>query len=194
MFLQKKYAHLHDDVLLVLLKESDEKAFRQIYDRYWQKLLTLAIYKTGSKEKGQEIVQDLFVSLWEKRKVQQIEKLEHYLFRAIKFKIINQVKQLIKEKLHTSISDVEIEVHYDDLLTVSDLENSINLTFEHLPEKTALLFKQSRFEGKTNTELAEIHGLSIKAVEYHITKALKIFKENLKEYLPVFIFLQNIIN
>lgn len=191
MFLSKKYAIYNEATLLSLMKKGDERAFKAIYDRFWQKLLALAIYKTGSREKAQDIVQDLFVNLWERRENIEVQNLENYLFSAIKYKIIDQIKLLLKEKIFISIENIEVETGIEDLLTISDLEAIIEDSINSLPEKTAQIFKQSRFEGKSINEIAQTNELTAKAVEYHITKALKVFKENLKDYLPLIVIIQN---
>lgn len=187
MLIFRKYASISDENLLKLIKKSDEKAFKEIYDRYWQKLLTLAIYKTNSKERGQDCVQNLFVKLWERRETIEIENLEAYLFGAIKYQIISQLRIIIKEKMWVDITDFHGEIEFVDTLTVQDLEELIVQTLQRLPSKTAEIFSQSRFENKSNAEIAALNSVTVKAVEYHITKALRLFKEELKEFLPIFL-------
>jgi RNA polymerase sigma-70 factor (ECF subfamily) len=77
-------------------------------------------------------------------------------------------------------------------LFLSDIQTILEATLQQLPERTRLIFQLSRIENKTSREIAEELGISIKAVEYHITRSLTELRRNLKDYLPVvyfFIFL-----
>jgi RNA polymerase sigma-70 factor (family 1) len=184
MFGLKKYYKLDDLGLLAALKKNDEVAFKEIYNRYWQKMLTVAIYKTKSREFGQEVVQDLFVKIWEKRHTLQILHLERYLFGALKNLIIDKLRQILKERTSVDLSEIDISEDFHDALTIAELETLIQSSINDLPDKTAEIFKLSRYEAKSNAQIASIADVSVKAVEYHITKALKTLKANLHDYLP----------
>jgi RNA polymerase sigma-70 factor (family 1) len=187
MFVSKKYKNSSDQDLLHNLNKGDEKAFKEVYDRYWQKMLTLAIYKTSSKEQGADCVQDIFIKLWEKRGNLAIDNLENYLFGALKYQIINKLRVILKDKIWADITEIDPEVEFQDLLTVQDLEQLVAETLNSLPTKTREIFEQSRYQNLTNADISKLHEMSIKSVEYHITKALKVFKEQLKDFLPFLI-------
>ena len=90
------YTVIHDDHLLRLLKASDEGALKEIYLRYWKELYLIALKKIRSNEVAEELVQNVIVSLWDKRKITTIRNLEGYLKVAVKYQVIN----FIKGKIH----------------------------------------------------------------------------------------------
>src|SRR5688500_16144786 len=93
------YALLQDLKLLYFMKEHDHSAFREVYERYWKEVFLSAYKKIRSKEIAEELTQNLFVSLWEKRTENKIENLRSWLFGSIKYAIINYYKsQIVHEK------------------------------------------------------------------------------------------------
>lgn len=155
---------LTDDILLRLLKASDEKAFRVLYERYWKRLFAVACYKLKNREAAEEIVQNIFVSLWEKRADLQIEKLEEYLFTAVKYKVINYVESLLvrqagQKQLAGAITDASTE----DTIIINDLHNAIQQALSCLPPKTREVFTLSRFEKYSVKDIAQHLNLTEKA-------------------------------
>lgn len=172
-----------DERLVLLLLNEDRNAFAEIYERYWKKLLSMAIYKTNDRAVAEEIVQELFVSIWEKRKTAIIQNLENYLFVSLKYLIIHHLKKVISERKLVDTEGIEIPNHPTEMLTVEALQNAINRAVEQLPDKTQSIFRMSRFDEKSHREIAEYFEISEKAVEYHITQALKFLRSELKDYL-----------
>ncbi|MVT12300.1 RNA polymerase sigma-70 factor [Chitinophaga tropicalis] len=177
---------LTDDILLRLLKASDEKAFRVLYERYWKRLFAVACYKLKNREAAEEIVQNIFVSLWEKRADLQIEKLEEYLFTAVKYKVINYVESLLvrqagQKQLAGAITDASTE----DTIIINDLHNAIQQALSCLPPKTREVFTLSRFEKYSVKDIAQHLNLTEKAVEYHITRSLKQMRISLKDFIVI---------
>ena len=177
---------LTDDILLRLLKASDEKAFRVLYERYWKRLFAVVCYKLKNREAAEEIVQNIFVSLWEKRADLQIEKLEVYLFTALKYKVINYVESLLvrqagQKQMAGPITDVSTE----DTIIINDLHNAIQQALSCLPPKTREVFTLSRFEKYSVKDIAQHLNLTEKAVEYHITRSLKQMRISLKDFIII---------
>ena len=101
-----EYASLCEEILLKLLKADDDKAFKEIYTRYWRQLYKSAYAKTRSHDVAEEIVQNIFVTLWEKRTNSSIEHLESYLQTAVKYRVINYFKSfLVKEKYSKNLKN-----------------------------------------------------------------------------------------
>ena len=101
-----EYRLLCEEMLLKLLKASDEKAFKEIYTRYWTQLYKSAYHKTRRHDVAEEIVQNIFVTLWEKRTTSSILHLESYLQTAVKYHVINYFKSfLVKEKYLKSLKE-----------------------------------------------------------------------------------------
>ena len=177
---------LTDDLLLRLLQASDEHAFRELYQRYWKKLFTTACYKLKSKEAAEEIVQNIFVSLWEKRATLQIDNLENYLFIAVKYKVINYVESLmVRQAGQKQLAGNTTDESTEATIMINDLHAVIQQALTQLPAKTREVFTMSRFEKCSVREIARHMNLTEKAVEYHITQSLKLLRVSLKDYMVV---------
>ncbi|HJT74136.1 MAG TPA: RNA polymerase sigma-70 factor [Chitinophaga sp.] len=177
---------LTDDILLRLLKASDEKAFRVLYERYWKRLFAVACYKLKNREAAEEIVQNIFVSLWEKRADLQIEKPEEYLFTAVKYKVINYVESLlVRQAGQKQMSGAITDASTEDTIIINDLHNAIQQALSCLPPKTREVFTLSRFEKYSVKDIAQHLNLTEKAVEYHITRSLKQMRISLKDFIVI---------
>lgn len=177
---------LTDDLLLRLLQASDEHAFRELYQRYWKKLFTTACYKLKSKEAAEEIVQNIFVSLWEKRATLQIDSLEDYLYVAVKYKVINYVESLmVRQAGQKLLAGNTADESTEATIMINDLHAAIQKALMQLPAKTREVFTMSRFEKYTVREIARHMNLTEKAVEYHITQSLKLMRVSLKDYMVI---------
>lgn len=175
---------LTDDLLIRLLQASDEKAFRVLYQRYWKKLYTTACYKLKNKEAAEEIVQNIFVSLWEKRTTLNIESLDDYLFTAVKYKVINYVESLmVRQASQKQLAGNTTDESTEATIMINDLHAAIQQALLQLPAKTREVFTMSRFEKCSVREIAGHMGLTEKAVEYHITQSLKLLRVSLKDYM-----------
>ena len=182
------YQSVADDLLVRLLKTSDEKAFRTIYDRYWKKIYFTALKKVRSKEVAEELAQNLFVSLWEKRKESNILNLENYLSIAIKYSVINHIqsyfaRQRAMDNAANNNSESLSDYSAENKLFLNELNEAIKKALDLLPPKTQEIFKLSRLEHHSVKEIAVIMNLSDKAVEYHITQSLKLMRLQLKDFM-----------
>jgi RNA polymerase sigma-70 factor (family 1) len=186
-----KYHTFSDEVLVILLKKDDEKAFKEIYNRYWQQLYKTAYNKLHLHEIAEETVQNIFVKLWEKRFVSSIQHLENYLQTAIKYQVINYYKSLFtKEKyLQNAKHEFLVTDTSANKLLLDELAVTIDKALHELPEKTQRIFNLSRNENFSVKKISESMHLSEKAVEYHITKSLKQLRVYLKEIISVLIAL-----
>jgi RNA polymerase sigma-70 factor (ECF subfamily) len=181
-----EYALLSDELLTKLLHAGDADAFKEIYNRYWKKLYHTALAKTHTQQIAEELVQTIFMAVWEKRATAPIEQLESYLMRAMKYKIINYIQSvLVKEKYLKVINEDIIKEENDSeaLALLHELNLAIHTAIEKLPAKTKAIFKLSREENHTIQEIAQLMNLSEKAVEYHITQSLKLMRLHLKDFM-----------
>lgn len=180
-----KHRNLTDEQLVDFLKSDDKAAFEEIYNRYWYKLLGVAYHETGTREEAEELVQDLFERVWHKRRESIIRHLSAYLVVSIKHLAINYVKsQITQRKFQEYLVFNEIKQSYatDESVQFADLSKAVDEAMKKLPEKSVEIFKMSRFENQSVKAIAQQLNLSEKAVEYHITKSLKVLKEQLKAY------------
>ncbi|HEY2726808.1 MAG TPA: RNA polymerase sigma-70 factor [Parafilimonas sp.] len=181
-----------EEVLIKLLKAGDEAAFKAIYQRYWKPLYRKVYFKIRSHETAEEIVQNVFVKLWENRTYASILYLENYLQTAVKYQVINHFRSLLtKEKYLKSLKEKYSETEDTSAtnLLVHELNAIIDKAIHELPEKTQTIFNLSRNENYTIKQISESMHLSEKAVEYHITKSLAQLRLYLKEIITFLIVL-----
>lgn len=179
------YSTLPDEMLGRLLFTGDAKAYEAIYQRYWRALFSIATWKTNSQVAAEELVQELFLRLWENRQKTLIENPEAYLKTALKYSVIG----FIKTKLASAQAELgEASQQAADQLAdtgvdLAELSAALEQALALLPEKTRLVFQMSRFEQRSTSEIAAHLGLSDRAVEYHITQSLRLLRFQLKDYL-----------
>ncbi len=181
----KYYPKNADEILIDKLKEGKPEAFEEIYNRYWKKLLQFAILKTDSIEISKEIVQELFINLWERRSELEISNLEYYLFAATKYKIIKELKKKYKTESLSESTENYADNLPESSLETDELREKIAESINKLPTKTKEVFVKSRIENLSHKEISEALDVSQKAVEYHISQALKLLRMDLKNYLPL---------
>jgi RNA polymerase sigma-70 factor (ECF subfamily) len=181
------------------LKEGDEAAFKVIYNMYFPRLFYFA-KEYISSEQAEIVVQETFLVLWKKTKeITSDLNINAYLYTVLKRKCLNSLRdKKVKNKRLTTYSIEEAEVQsrinaLDSLdtsnLTMSEIERIIEETMTKLPSQCRKVFYLSRFENTKNIDIANSLDISVKTVEGHITKAIKIFKVSLKDYLPIVAFI-----
>ncbi|HEX6431267.1 MAG TPA: RNA polymerase sigma-70 factor [Niastella sp.] len=179
---------LTDEILLRLLKADDDKAFKEIYSRYWKPIFETAYRRVASREIAKELVQSVFLRIWEKRHSIQIHHLQSYLQTAIKNRVINYIEStLVHKKYLQHVMDSTAGICQGTEATISfhDLSQAIEKAIDLLPEKTRHVFRLSRFDHLSIHEIAASLNISEKAVEYHITQSLKTLRLQLKDYLDI---------
>lgn len=171
-----------DAELALLLKQADKAAYTEIYNRYWKKMLLVAWNHCKDKAQSEDIVHEVFISLWNRRSEVLIENIPAFLTTAIKFNIFKYY-QKIQHRKQLALQNYEFkESSYDeDKLDALFLKEYINGIVEQLPEKCRLTFKYSREEGLSNAEIAKKMDISEKGVEANLTRALKTIKGSLKD-------------
>ena len=173
------------------LKEGDITAFEMFFRTYYQPLCNYAYSFIHDKDEAEEIVQSTFLSVWEKRDSLEIRtSLKSYLYTMVRNTSLNVIKhEKIKQKYVGEALALEERSHEGVAQAVisSELEERIQQAIQVLPEQCRMVFKLSRFEELKYAEIAEELGISIKTVENHMGKALKIMREQLKDYLPILI-------
>ncbi|HEX5555958.1 MAG TPA: RNA polymerase sigma-70 factor [Chitinophagaceae bacterium] len=168
--------HNFDDAYLLSgLKEGDPVVFKFIYKLYWAKLYNIAFYYTHSEQDAEDIVQDVFISVWSRRERLELRgPLENYLVRCAKYTTFFYLK--IKQKKATSLNRTTIPIavnNTEEYIRYKDLQGHIVSLFESVSQKTRDIFYLSRFDGLTYAEISQTLNISVKTVEYHISQALK---------------------
>jgi len=178
------------------LKDGDITAFEMFFKTYYQPLCNYAYTFIQDKDEAEEIVQSAFLSVWEKRHSLDIKtSLKSYLYTMVRNTSLNVIKhEKIKQKYvgeALAVNEKSYESVIQSVLS-SELEERIHQAMEVLPEQCRLVFKLSRFEELKYAEIADQLDLSVKTVENHMGKALKIMREQLKDYLPVLVLVMSV--
>lgn len=179
--------HLSDHELIAAINQSNYDAFTQLYDQYWEKLLKIAIKKTGSHDNAMDAVQDLFVDIWHKRLSISVRKsVEAYLVSSLYFKIFMQFRERGLAKRHidnyskfmeqsaNDIYDSEVgyEVQYERLIV------HISEVVETMPERMKAVFELKYNKALTNQEISDMLGISIQTVKNQLSKALNLLRKS----------------
>lgn len=177
------------------LSEGDTNTFEMLFRTYYQPLCNYAYTFLHDREDAEEIVQSTFMLVWEKRDTLAIRtSVKPYLYAMVRNACLNVLKH---EKIKQRYAGEEIAVaerSHDSVshaIASNELEVRIREAMEELPEQCRLVFKLSRFEELRYAEIADQLNISIKTVENHMGKALKIMREQLKDFLPLIAVLLN---
>lgn len=176
-----------DERLFESLQRGDKKAFNTFFLRYYPVLCAYATQFVGMDD-AEEIIQDMMVGIWERRKEMVVESsLNGYLFRAVRNKCINYIDKLrLHEQVHLFIAgNWQLQFEDPDFYIVEELTQKIEEALHKLPEAYREAFMLNRFDGKTYNEIATTLGISSKTVDYRIQQALKSLRIELKDYLPL---------
>lgn len=191
---------VNDLELLKRLKMDDEVAFKVIFNKYYPRLYYFILEFVRLKDLTENIVQDTFFTLWNKRhELASTTNFGAYLFTVAKSNCLYRLRdQKYRKQLFVDNSAdlVELETNMEVLSGIDssdyifeEIERIIQETLDELPPQCKRVFILSRFEEKKNREIAEELNISVKVVEKHISKGLKVFKAALKDYLPLVSYL-----
>ncbi len=170
------------DRLYAAFKKGDKKAYEELFHVFYKPLVKYSFQYLQMLQVAEEIVQDVFISLWQRKESVVIQtSIKSYLFRAVKNRTINYIKlQLPKDQVKTDLVDQVSTYQPEDLdNSANTLHQMISSGISELPPKCRTIFLLSRNEGLTHKEIAEELNISTKTVENQITIAIKRLKEKL---------------
>ena len=182
-----------EDLLIERFKAGDQLAFEMIFRFYYPGLVLFASQYVMHEDDAEEIVQDFFVRVWQKRdQINQVTTLKPYFFTSIKNSSLNFLYQkkhkdnLIQEIINLSQNNL---LYQPDVFVVSDLQEAIRKAIKSLPPKCREVFILSRINGLKNEDIAGKLNLSKRTVETHVSNALKHLRIELKDYMCLLAFL-----
>ncbi len=179
--------------LIVRLKNGDQTAFELLFHFYYPGLVMYASQFTANLTDAEEIVQDFFVRLWEKhRQLVPCDSLKNYFFSAVKNGSLDFLKhqEIEKKYINEMIGLSKHHLAYDtDLFVSSELQEKLKQGIDLLPEKCRKIFMMSRLRGLKNEEIATELNISKRTVETQISKALKVLRVELKDYVGLLFLL-----
>lgn len=184
MIKSETYSVLTDEVLFRLFQNGETGAFDELYLRYRELLTSVAERMVTSRQLAEDIVQEIFLSLFDRRQRIEIQvSLKAYLMKSMKFKILNEfrssgVRNAYRKQVnaHRSMFSGH-HCHYH--CELKDLTSNIELSISMLPDKCRTAFLLSRNEDLSYKDISGFMGISISTVEKHISKALRLLKSNL---------------
>jgi RNA polymerase sigma-70 factor (ECF subfamily) len=180
------YLTHNDQELLAAIRHDDEGAFSELFKRYGKKVYRMAYCRIHSKEASEEIVQNLFVSLWDKRGTLLINNVSSYFFTAVKHKALNILESRVVQKKYWDYYKNFIP-HQENItertVEFNELLEAIEKRLECLPEKSKKVFMLNRLEGHSVSEIADLLNLSKKTIQYHLTRSLKELRLQLKHFI-----------
>lgn len=178
-------------------KKGDQRAFHFFFEKYYGQLHGFSSEFIHSAEDAKSIVQESFVNLWLKRaEIESPAGIKSYLYTFAKSKCLNHLRhQKVREKYKNhKLNQQEQQLNIDvlnalkfDTASLSEMERKVHQSIEELPEQTRAIFVKKRFNGKGNEEIANELNVSVKTVEAHTTKALRLLRTSLSEYLPAYL-------
>lgn len=183
-----------DEVLGKLIKKDQLQAFDQLYDRYSQNLYRFARSFLKTNEDAEEVVQEVYFRLWDKRHgLSEHKSLQSYLFTITYHVVIDQLRLRVKDQNYEQYLLREAQRSFstpDAVLEYEELKKQLEKAVDELPKRRKQVFQMSRDEGLSNREIADRNQISIKTVETHITLALQHIRKRLgRNNLGVVIFL-----
>ncbi|MFO7922442.1 MAG: RNA polymerase sigma-70 factor [Bacteroidales bacterium] len=166
--------------------------FQNLFEKYYPNLCRFASGYLGDHDTAEEIVQQVFINLWnQKDSIDPERPVKSYLFTSVKNRCLNHIRD--RKKFRNYYLDIEtdliIPVAEKDIIKEEDLEKQLAKALDKLPEKCREVFMLCRFEDMKYKDVAEKLGISQKTVETQMSKALKILREEFKDLLFLILFL-----
>lgn len=183
--------------LVTELRENDRQAFDLIYSHYFTRLVKFSFSYTKDLAVSENLSQDAFIKLWEKRaELKTDTNLLAFLLTIVKNGTLNYLKrQKIKIRVEGEVNSHKIkevdlrcqslEMRNPDLIFSKEITHILHKAIAELPEQTRKVLILRHYDYLSNKQIAEKLGITVKGVEFHVTKALKVLKIHFKDYLPI---------
>lgn len=173
---------MEDNALILLLKQSNKDAFTTLYKKYWRQVYNFSKLYLTSKEAAEEVVQEVFIKIWESRDfIRENDNFKGLLFIITRNLIFNHHRKNVNEDFYkmTVLTAVEASYNIEDEIETKNLGEYIDMLISELPPRRQEIFNLSRKENKTYKEIAIILNISEKTVENQISEALKFLRKNI---------------
>jgi RNA polymerase sigma-70 factor (family 1) len=180
----------NDNDLIHCIARGDQRAFATLFDRHWKKLYHTAFNIVEDRDAAEDIVQDCFISLWEKSSHKHIDNVGGYLFKSVKYACFMHLRSgAISRKHLDHINRLAFDNSTEENFYVQELQEVLDSSIATLPEKCREIFYLSRFEFLPNKQIARQLQISPKTVENQITKALRILRLSVNKMISIALFL-----
>jgi RNA polymerase sigma-70 factor (family 1) len=170
-----------DDDLLTRMADDDQAAFTSLYRRHWEALFITTVRVIGNREDAEDIIQEVFASLWNRRKALNLTgPLAGYLHVSVKYKAINYIERNSTRRHYLAAlgktAEAGVTASPEVLLRVKEMQQLIQTVIENMPPKMQEVFQLSRREHLSHKEIATRLGISEETVKKHIQNALQLLR------------------
>ena len=175
-------------------KKGNEEAFEYFFHKFYNPIIGFCVQFIYDENDAKSLAQEAFLNLWTQReKIETVNGISSFLYTYSKSKCLNVIRhQKVKQKyINQTLQKKEAILNTEvlqslqfDSLTFTELEDLIFNSIEELPEKTKEIFRRKKIDHKKNQEIADEMNISIKTVEFHFSKAIRVLKTKLSDYLP----------
>jgi len=182
-----------ESTVINLIKGGNERAFEKIFREYFKSLHAYAFTFMKDDEQAEEVVQNVFCRIWEKRDQLKTDgSLKAYLYRAVHNESLNYLKHQKTRaafQVHYNSNEEQPAEQASEKMMVAELNGHIQKALNDLPLQCRIIFQLSRFENLKYKEIADQLNLSVKTVENQMGKALKVLRLKLAEFLPIVLYI-----
>jgi len=173
-----------DGKLLRQMADGNNQAFTTLYRRYWEGLFVTAAKALRSKEEAADVVQEVFLSLWKRRKAINVQgSLGAYLHTSVRYKCIHYIEKNIHRRDYLELlGEVAINISSVDpenAFQIKEMEETINRTVSEMPAKMQEVYKLSRHQHLSHKEIADSMSISVETVKKHIRHALNLIRTHM---------------
>jgi RNA polymerase sigma-70 factor (ECF subfamily) len=174
----------------------DEQAFDELFRTWYSPLVRYACsFTEGDQEEAEELVQDTFVKLWGQRSSIGVQhSVKAYLYRMVHNQALNRLRSNRVQERFIQHQTRQMEHEFESAHEIQELQQRVLKVLKNLPSQCRQVFELSRFEELKYREIADQLGISVKTVETHMGKALRIMRQELADYLTILTLLFHFIH
>lgn len=176
-----------DNILLHEMTTGKREAFTVLYRRYWEELFITAVKALRGKEEAADVVQDVFLSLWNRRNELNIQgSIGAYLQTSVRYKCIHYIeKNIIRRDYLVQLSEIEVthtSSNPEIDLQLKEIQQTVSKTVANMPPKMQEVYNLSRYQHLTYSQIADQMGISSETVKKHVQSALRLIRTNLMSH------------
>lgn len=164
-----------ENELLRNMSNGDQHALTIIYQRYWENLYKIALHIVKDEETAEDVIHDVFVNIWTCRKKLQIKtSLGSYLQSSVKYKCFEKLRRS-KRNVHVELTEEtsNLSIYNHCTIEFNELQSKLDAIIDAMPIKSKHIFRLSRDENMSYFEISKKMNLSVKSIEYHISKVIR---------------------
>lgn len=178
---------LNEKLIIRELRNGNTQAFVLLYDAYHVRLFNFCVKIIKDKEESKDLVQEVFIKIWETREsLDEDKSFSGFVFKIAKNKVLNRIKKKLSHRIYlVCISeDKKLGTDFNDEVESHEFMGFLKKTIEQLPETTKNIFLLNRNEGLTYKKIAQKLDITENVVDHEIRKALQHIKDQIKKYYP----------